>query len=147
MHAKPSHWMHEISIFKKNCSSPFLAWTNSPIINWGYLLIVGIKIICWFHFSSIVMSSINRGQGKAEICPGRSHYHADGTASHPPLSSTVFSSLSLVYSKLLMLVAGADKTARLPLSFSLSLSLLPYSAKQTQYHFSSIKESARKFSE
>jgi len=31
-HTKPSHWLHEISMFQ-NCSSPLLAWANSPIIN------------------------------------------------------------------------------------------------------------------
>jgi hypothetical protein len=36
VHAEPSHWLHEISIFQ-NSSSPFLAWANTPIINWGYL--------------------------------------------------------------------------------------------------------------
>jgi len=36
VHAEPSHWLHEISMFQ-NCSSPFLAWANTPIINWGYL--------------------------------------------------------------------------------------------------------------
>jgi hypothetical protein len=67
----------------------FLAWTNSPIINWGYLwsiiylFIVGIRS----YFTSSIVMSIKRGQGKAEICPGGSHYHPDRTASHPPLSS------------------------------------------------------------
>ncbi len=41
MHAEPSHWLHEISI-SKNYSSPFLAWANTPIINWGYLYFIGI---------------------------------------------------------------------------------------------------------
>ncbi len=36
MHAEPSHWLHEISMFQ-NRSSPFLALINTPIINWGYL--------------------------------------------------------------------------------------------------------------
>jgi hypothetical protein len=36
VHAEPSHWLHGISMFQ-NCSSPFLAWANTPIINWGYL--------------------------------------------------------------------------------------------------------------
>jgi hypothetical protein len=36
VHAEPSHWLHEISMFQ-NCSSPLLAWANTPIINWGYL--------------------------------------------------------------------------------------------------------------
>jgi hypothetical protein len=36
VHAEPSHWLHEISMFQ-NCSSPFLALSNTPIINWGYL--------------------------------------------------------------------------------------------------------------
>jgi hypothetical protein len=34
-HAEHSHWLHEI-LFFQNCLSPFLAWANSPIINWGY---------------------------------------------------------------------------------------------------------------
>jgi hypothetical protein len=25
----------------ENCSSPFLAWANTPIINWGYLFVEG----------------------------------------------------------------------------------------------------------
>jgi hypothetical protein len=36
VHAEPYHWLHEISMFQ-NCSSPLLAWANTPIINWGYL--------------------------------------------------------------------------------------------------------------
>jgi hypothetical protein len=31
-HAEPSHWMHEIFYFQ-NCSSPFLAWANTTIMN------------------------------------------------------------------------------------------------------------------
>jgi hypothetical protein len=34
VHAEPSHWQHEISMFQ-NCSSPFLAWANTLIINRG----------------------------------------------------------------------------------------------------------------
>jgi hypothetical protein len=39
VHAEPSHWLHEISIFQ-NSSSPFLAWANTPIINWVNLLLL-----------------------------------------------------------------------------------------------------------
>jgi len=46
MHAKPSHWLHEIFIFQ-NCSSPFLAYVNTPIVNWGYLF-----ICLFFSYSS-----------------------------------------------------------------------------------------------
>ncbi len=35
VHVKPPHWLHKISIFQ-NYSSPFLAWANTPIINWGF---------------------------------------------------------------------------------------------------------------
>jgi len=30
VHAEPSHWLHEISMFQ-NCLSPFLALSNTPI--------------------------------------------------------------------------------------------------------------------
>jgi hypothetical protein len=42
-HAEPSHWLHEISMCQ-NCSSPFLAWANTPIIVRGYLFIDS----CWW---------------------------------------------------------------------------------------------------
>jgi hypothetical protein len=29
MHAEPSHWLHEISMFQ-NCLSPFLTWAKYP---------------------------------------------------------------------------------------------------------------------
>ncbi len=35
VHVKPPHWLHKISIFQ-NYLSPFLAWANTPIINWGF---------------------------------------------------------------------------------------------------------------
>jgi hypothetical protein len=38
MPVEPSHWLHEISILQ-NYSSPFLAYANTPIVNWGYLFI------------------------------------------------------------------------------------------------------------
>jgi len=39
VHAEPSHWLHEISMFQ-NCSSSFLTRAiTPPIINWGYLFI------------------------------------------------------------------------------------------------------------
>jgi hypothetical protein len=38
VHVEPSHWLHEISILQ-NYSSPFLAYANTPIVNWGYLFI------------------------------------------------------------------------------------------------------------
>jgi hypothetical protein len=40
MHAEPSHWLHEISMFQ-NYLSPVLAWANNPIINQGYLFTSG----------------------------------------------------------------------------------------------------------
>ncbi len=74
-------------------------------------------------FTGSIVMAINRGPGEGWNMPFvQAIITPDGTASHPPLSSTVFSSLKLVYSKLLMLVAGADETARLPHSLSLSLS-------------------------
>jgi hypothetical protein len=42
-----SHWLHEISVFQ-NCSSPFFAWANTPIMNWGYSFIVS----CAFYETS-----------------------------------------------------------------------------------------------
>ncbi len=44
MHAEPSHWLHEISVFQ-NCLSPFLASANTPIINWGYLFIYCCRLL------------------------------------------------------------------------------------------------------
>jgi hypothetical protein len=38
VHAEPYHWLHEISIFQ-TCSSPFLAWANTPPIIKGGVLI------------------------------------------------------------------------------------------------------------
>jgi hypothetical protein len=37
-HAESSYWLHE-NFYFQNCLSPFLAWANDPIINWGYLFI------------------------------------------------------------------------------------------------------------
>jgi hypothetical protein len=37
-------------VFPKNCWSPFLAWANTAIINWGYLfyyLLVSIRTGTW----------------------------------------------------------------------------------------------------
>jgi hypothetical protein len=44
VHAEPSHWLHEISVFQ-NCLSPFLASANTPIINWGYLFIYCCRLL------------------------------------------------------------------------------------------------------
>jgi hypothetical protein len=46
--AEPS--LHEISI-SKNRSSPFLAWDNIPIINWGYLFIPFVEFPYGFNIS------------------------------------------------------------------------------------------------
>ncbi len=37
-HAEPSHWL-PWNFYFQNCLSPFLAWVNTSIINWGYLFI------------------------------------------------------------------------------------------------------------
>jgi hypothetical protein len=44
VHAEPSHWLHEISVFQ-NCLSPFLASANTPIINWEYLFIYCCRLL------------------------------------------------------------------------------------------------------
>jgi hypothetical protein len=44
---EPSHWVHEIFYFQ-NGLSPFSTWTNTPIINLGYLLALPTtaRILC-----------------------------------------------------------------------------------------------------
>jgi hypothetical protein len=44
VHAEPSHWLHEISMFR-NCSSPFLAWTNYPHYKLGVLILSWLILI------------------------------------------------------------------------------------------------------
>ncbi len=55
MHAKPSHWLHEICMFQ-NCSSPLLAWAHynlRVLIYWRneclplLLVYIGVK---WKNF-------------------------------------------------------------------------------------------------
>jgi hypothetical protein len=54
VHAEPSHWLHEISMFQ-NCSSPFLAGANNtPITNWGYLFLGSNKLCGDILWHSII---------------------------------------------------------------------------------------------
>jgi hypothetical protein len=123
-------WMHEISI-SKTVGHHFWPGLIAPHYKLGVLIYCRHNkiICCWFHFWFLPVplwcQSIG-GQGKAEICPGGSHYHPDGTtASHPPFKLNGVFQFELVYSKLLMLVAGADEIARLPLSHSPSFPTQP----------------------
>ncbi len=45
VHAKLSHWVHKISMFR-NRLLPFFAYANNCIINWGYLIFI------YFSFNS-----------------------------------------------------------------------------------------------
>jgi len=51
VHAEPlAAW----NFYFQNCSSPFVAWANTPIINWGYLFCVIFSVAkSVFHYSLI----------------------------------------------------------------------------------------------
>jgi hypothetical protein len=44
VHAEPSHWLHEISMFQ-NCLSPFFAWANTPHYKLGVLILLWLILI------------------------------------------------------------------------------------------------------
>ncbi len=125
MHAKPSP-LDAWNFYFQNCWSPFLAWTNSPIYKLGgTYFIVGIKIICWFHFwfLQVPLVMVNQqGQGKSWNMPWWKPLSPEWNSISPSLQLNGVFQFGLVYSKLLMLLAGAAETARLPLSLSLSFS-------------------------